>query len=1745
MKSLNHVFRTIWSDALGAWIAVSEITKSKGKRTSSSLVRTLRIASINPVSNGSITVRLKQVVVALILSLVGSAYANPIGGSVANGQASFNTTGNTLTVTNTPGTIINWQNFSIQSNEITRFVQQSAASAVLNRVVTNNPSQILGSLQSNGRVFLVNPNGIVFGAGSTINVAGLVATTLNLSDSGFISGNYNLTGGTSSTGNISNAGSITAQSGGQIYLIAPNVENSGIISAPNGEIFLAAGNNALLVNSQDPNLAVSITAPAGNVTNVGQLVASAGNLGLIGALVSNTGAVSADSATMQGGNIIFKASQSAQVGGTVSANGTSGGSVSISAAPSTDPTALSVVIQTGTIQAQGSAGAGGTVNISGDSILSAASINVNGTTSGGSISVQANDFALSTTSAQYAANSSQGNGGDILVLADVSNYSSGSYSVTGSTGGNITIAGNEIKLAGTQFDASGVYGGGSINVGGLLHGAAGFSSQGVSLANATDVLTNSSTTFNADSLQSGNGGQVVLWSDQSMTFMGSISAKGGALGGNGGTAEVSGLTSFGYAGQVSLSASNGLNGTLLLDPQNITIVSGSTSTGVNATEFLDPQPSAGEGFGGNMTELASGNIVIASPGYNFVGTAGSVAGASAGAVFLFSPTGSLVSALTGAAAGDQVGSGGVTVLGNGNFVVVSPLWSNGTTAASAGAVTWGSSTAGISGVVSSSNSLVGSVAGDNVGSSGVFGLANGNYIVVSPNWSGVTSSSGLGAVTWGSGTAGVSGIVSSTNSLVGSTSYDHVGFGGVTSLSNGNYVVSSYEWSNGGTNLATSALGAVTWGSGTSGVSGAVSSSNSLVGDLAGDQVGSSGITEITNGTFDNYVVNSPIWHGSGVYGSGLGAVTWGDGSTGVFGIVSASNSLVGGHIGDSIGSGYITTLSNGNYVVVSTLWSNLGATPNAGAVTWGNGSTGISGTVSSSNSLVGSQANDYVGLGGVNSLENGNYVVDSPWWGANGVVANALGAVTWINGSTGKLADGSSAGFVSASNSLVGSTAGDQVGYYGGITYLTNGNYVVVSPNWTQPASLAPAVLQAGAVTWGNGATGTSGVVSSTNSLVGSTNYDQVGIGGVTPLINSNYVVNSYYWGNNGVTGPVAASALGAVTWGSGTAGVSGTISTANSLIGSASGDELGTGGVSQVYNGVFDNYVVKSPNWGSGGVAANGLGAVTWGSGTTGISGNVSSFNSLVGSTAGDQVGSGSYYLTVLSSGNYVVLSPNWNNGGNASAGAVTWGNGSTGVSGVVSPTNSLVGSVAGDAVGSGIVFELVNGNYVVVSSNWSGVTSSSGLGAVTWGNGTSGITGVVSSSNSLVGSTTGDQVGASGVFPLINGNYVVLSSTWNNGAATTAGAVTWGNGATGTSGVVSASNSLVGNATGDSVGSGGIVELFNSDYLVKSPSWINGTAISAGAVTWGNGATGTFGIVSSSNSLVGSSSGDQIGNGGITLLTNGNYVVDSYFWSNGGTPANGLGAVTWGSGTTGVSGVVSSTNSLVGNTAGDKVGSSISCPDGCSQGSGITTLFNGNYVVASEFWNGGGTGSTSSGMGAVTWGNGLGGTVGVVGAANSLVGSHAGDNFGGDVVVLNYTLGDVYVGASPAYKGAVGAGRAFILGATSGGTGTLFPDNPTGSLNIGANNIAAALNAGTNVDLQANTDIVQDSGAVITATTGSGNLILQAGRSVTLVDVVDIKGTLTITANDPGAVSADRTAGAASLIRRWPLLRQVRSA
>jgi len=546
--------------------------------------------------------------------------------------------------------------------------------------------------------------------------------------------------------------------------------------------------------------------------------------------------------------------------------------------------------------------------------------------------------------------------------------------------------------------------------------------------------------------------------------------------------------------------------------------------------------------------------------------------------------------------------------------------------------------------------------------------------------------------------------------------------------------------------------------------------------------------------------------------------------------------STLRGRPNDYVGSGGIVVLDDGNFVASSPCWRDEGDTL-TGAATWVNATTGLNGTVSSANSLVGTRANGACAIpnplaDNVYPLGGGNYVVLSPRWSDN--AETGKGAITWGRAGVGV------SGAISASNSLVGlrsdvgaSADGDALGDRG-LVRLTNGNAVVSSAQWNSPTA-----AHAGAATFIDKDTGIVGNVSAANSLVGSTDSDFVAIGGAIALANGNYVVVSPNW-NRGT-----AAQAGAVTWGDGHSGIQGPVSIANSLVGNV-GDILGFTGVTALSNG---NYVVASGSWDSD--TASNVGATTWASGARGLTGEVSASNSLVGSVTNDGVGLGP--VIALSNGNYVVTNATWSNGNVGFVGAVTWADGARGITGKISTENSLVGTDAEEQLFR--VVALDNGNYVVSVPNYD-----DNRGAVQWVDGRVGLRGEFTAEHAIVGSVQNDQVGE--IVPLPDGNYLVWSPFWSNGIHGGVGAVTWADGTRETATQVSAENSLVGTQPGDHIGycepsytCKHIAPLSDGSYLVFSPDWDNGTTVNAGAVTWLRGHGTTSSTISPQNSLTGS--------------------------------------------------------------------------------------------------------------------------------------------------------------------------------------------------------------------------------------------------------------------------------------------------
>jgi filamentous hemagglutinin family protein len=218
------------------------------------------------------------------------AIANPTGPTVVHGNATLSTSGNTLTVTNSPGAIINWQRFGIASQEITRFLQQSGASAVLNRVTGGNPSAILGQLQSNGAVFLVNPNGVVFGAGAQVNTTSFTATTGQISDGSFLAGTAAPNGGAT----ITVGGPLRVS--GSAALTSTTATIEGGITAEGNLSITAAGS----INVNGGISAHNITLVSGSGTSTGGSGISVGG----GVTLTTPGSISGGTIVLTSGSSV-------------------------------------------------------------------------------------------------------------------------------------------------------------------------------------------------------------------------------------------------------------------------------------------------------------------------------------------------------------------------------------------------------------------------------------------------------------------------------------------------------------------------------------------------------------------------------------------------------------------------------------------------------------------------------------------------------------------------------------------------------------------------------------------------------------------------------------------------------------------------------------------------------------------------------------------------------------------------------------------------------------------------------------------------------------------------------------------------------------------------------------------------------------------------------------------------------------------------------------------------------------------------------------------------------------------------------------------------------------------------------------------------------------------------------------------------------------------------------------------------
>ena len=290
--------------------------------------------------------RVRRIAPILLLGLSPAVLlANPTGGTVVAGSATIATSGNTLNVnTTTTQTIINWNSFSIAGGEITDINQPNSASATLNRVTGGNLSAIYGTLNSNGSVILINPNGVLIGKGGQVNTQSFTASTLNLSDSAFLAGGNQEYQG-ASLKKVVNLGKITAN-GGDVFLISQHVVNKGTLTAANGTVGLGAGSDVTVAQAGTANQRLSV---------------ALGGTAIGGTGVNNQGTIQALKAELKANGNIY--SLAVNNGGLIQATGSAnvGGQVWLTGFGGT-------VKNTGTIKAHNANGTGGTIETSGNNV---------------------------------------------------------------------------------------------------------------------------------------------------------------------------------------------------------------------------------------------------------------------------------------------------------------------------------------------------------------------------------------------------------------------------------------------------------------------------------------------------------------------------------------------------------------------------------------------------------------------------------------------------------------------------------------------------------------------------------------------------------------------------------------------------------------------------------------------------------------------------------------------------------------------------------------------------------------------------------------------------------------------------------------------------------------------------------------------------------------------------------------------------------------------------------------------------------------------------------------------------------------------------------------------------------------------------------------------------------------------------------------------------------------------------------
>jgi filamentous hemagglutinin family protein len=572
----------------------------------------------------------------LLPSMMLSHVANaaPAGGVVAHGAGTITRVGNTTHIQqNTTRAVVDWQSFNLTQSEIAKFHQPTSQSVTINRVHDVAPSTIAGKIEAPGHVVITNPNGVLFTKTAAVDVGSLTVSTASVNDTdaaAFVAGKRNdvaLSVAGNAGAKIINHGNITAKDAGLVGLVAPSVENHGIIRANKGKVTLASGDTATLDLYGDGlvSFAVSQNTESRLVANSGLVQADGGSVLLSAASAAEVanatirvdGVVQANTVDTSKGRIILNADKgTVQITGAVRANGTdtaSAGAIAVNG----DFVALG-----GKITANGRIG--GRIKATAKSTLSVAdTVQAKGTKfDGGSVELltQGQSWEIGTSSISV---DGARNGGSIRHVAQNQIISSGKYSANGATGtgGSIDVSANSAKFLSASFNAKGQSKGGAVRLGGEYQGGKHLSVD--ELPNADYLVFDSGASINVSTTgTSGAGGTAILWSDQTTLALGNIQATPGTQSGAGGFVEISSAGELQYGAKVRTGLGT-RSGTVLLDPKNIIIADSSFNptailfgygyTGANNyhVDSLETGISVGYSVG-----LDGKNLVIGSRGGN-------------------------------------------------------------------------------------------------------------------------------------------------------------------------------------------------------------------------------------------------------------------------------------------------------------------------------------------------------------------------------------------------------------------------------------------------------------------------------------------------------------------------------------------------------------------------------------------------------------------------------------------------------------------------------------------------------------------------------------------------------------------------------------------------------------------------------------------------------------------------------------------------------------------------------------------------------------------------------------------------------------------------------------------------------------------------------------------------------------------------------------------------------------------------